>query len=131
MIIYKATNTVNNKVYIGQTINTLEYRKNQHFRETKRPNRPNTYFHNAINKYGESSFVFEEIDSANTQEELDCKERYWISFYHSNDRGKGYNLDEGGRSGGKKSEETRKKIGITTLEKWKDSVTREKMLDGL
>ena len=35
LIIYKAINRVNNKVYIGQTKNTLEYRKNQHFREAK------------------------------------------------------------------------------------------------
>lgn len=131
MIIYKATNTVNNKIYIGQTINTLNYRMKQHFRETKRPNRPNTYFHNAINKYGEDTFVFEEIDSAETQEELDEKERYWISYYESNNKAKGYNLDEGGRSGGCKSEETKKKIGKTTLLKWADPVTRSKMLDGL
>ena len=53
LIIYKATNLVNGKIYIGQTINTLEYRKNQHFREARCEKRKNIYFHNALNKYGE------------------------------------------------------------------------------
>lgn len=44
---------------------------------------------------------------------------------------KGYNLDSGGRSGGIKSEETKQKIRLTTLEKWKDSETAEKMRQGL
>lgn len=44
---------------------------------------------------------------------------------------KGYNLDSGGRSGGIKSEETKHKIGLTTLEKWKDPETADKMRQGL
>ena len=35
LIIYKATNKLNGKIYIGQTINTLEFRKDQHFRDTR------------------------------------------------------------------------------------------------
>ena len=89
---------VNNKKYIGQTINSLEYRRQQHFRESRNPNRRNYYFHNAINKYGEDNFIFEEIDSACTQKELDEKERYWIKYYNSNNKDYGYNLDSGGRS---------------------------------
>ena len=131
LIIYKATNLVNGKIYIGQTINTLEYRKSQHIREAKNSKRKNVYFHNAINKYGENNFEFEEIDSASTQNELDNKERLWIQFYHSNNRDYGYNLDSGGRSGGAKSDETKRKIGITTKEKWNNPDIAEKMRNGL
>lgn len=131
LIIYKATNLVNDKIYIGQTINTLEYRKNQHFREAKSKRRHTVYFHNALNKYGYDNFVFEQIDTAKSQEELDEKERYWIRYYNSNNKTYGYNLDSGGQSGGKKSEETKKKIGETTKIKWENPETAEKMRQGL
>ena len=131
MIVYKATNLINNKIYIGQTINSLDYRMNQHFRESRCEKKKNTYFHNAINKYGESSFEFVVIDSADSIDELNEKERYWIAFYDSNNKTNGYNLDTGGTNGGKKSETTRKKIGETTKEKWKNPDMASKMLEGL
>lgn len=125
------TNLINSKIYIGQTINTLEYRKNQHFREARSKRRNTVYFHNALNKYGYDNFIFEEIDCADTQEELDEKERYWIKYYDSNNKNKGYNLDSGGQSGGVKSEETKRKIGETTEEKWNNPEIAEKMRQGL
>ena len=131
LIIYKATNLVNNKKYIGQTINSLEYRKQQHFREARNPHRRNYYFHNAINKYGEDNFIFEQIDLTNTQKELDEKERYWIKYYNSNNKNHGYNLDSGGKSGGAKSDECKKKIGETTKEKWRNPDIARKMRYGL
>ena len=131
MIIYKATNLINNKIYIGQTTNSLEYRKNQHFREARCDKRKNTYFHNAINKYGENNFDFIVIDSAESIDELNEKERYWISYYNSTNKDKGYNLDSGGNNGGKKSESTKIKISETTKEKWKNPDIASKMLEGL
>lgn len=89
------------------------------------------YFHSAINKYGFENFLFEKIDEADTQEILDKKERYWIKFYKSNNKEYGYNLDSGGKSGNKKSEETKRKIGVTTSEKWRNPITAEKMRNGL
>lgn len=118
-------------MYIGQTKNTLKYRKNQHAREARCNKRPTVYFHNALNKYGIDNFTFEQIDQANTHEDLNEKERYWIQYYNSNNKMFGYNLDSGGNSQGEKSEETKKKIGLTTKEKWKDPITAKKMRDGL
>lgn len=131
MIIYKATNLIDGKVYIGQTIKTLHSRKAQHIRDAMDPKRRNVHFHNAIHKYGVDSFIFEKIDTAETQEELDSKERYWISFYRSNEREFGYNEDSGGKSGGAKSERTKRKIGDTTIAKWSDEETATKMMNGL
>ena len=131
MIIYKATNLINNKIYIGQTINTLEYRMSQHIRDAANPNRKTVYFHNALRKYGAENFKFEIIDTANTQDELNEKERYWIAYYKSNQREFGYNEDSGGKSGGVKSDITKRKIGDTTLRKWEDEDTASKMLAGL
>ena len=131
LIIYKATNKLNGKIYIGQTINTLEFRKDQHFRDARCTKKKTTYFHNAIKKYGAENFAFEEIDSANNLEELNQKERYWIKFYSSNNKEFGYNLDSGGKNGGEKSIEPKRKIGDTTLIKWKNPEIACKMREGL
>lgn len=130
MIIYKATNLINGKVYIGQTVNTLKYRSEQHRREAKIDNRKHPYFHNAIRKYGFENFEFECIDEADSIDELNEKEAYWIGLYHSTDKDIGYNLDSGGRNC-TKSDRTKRLIGDTTLEKWKNEEMRNKMLDGL
>ena len=83
MIIYKATNLVNGKVYVGQTVNTLKYRKDQHWREAICPSRKNVHFHNALLKYGIDNFEFEIIDRARDVDELNKKEAYWIDYYKS------------------------------------------------
>ena len=82
-------------------------------------------------KYGAENFFFEEIDNAYTLEELNKKERYWISFYNSNNKNFGYNLDSGGQNGGCKSDETKKKIGLSTIKKWQNPTITSKMLEGL
>lgn len=96
MIVYKVTNKINNKVYIGITTKTLEYRKRIHIRDSKTKN---TYFYRALRKYGEDNFTWEIIDTAKTKEELEELEKYYISLYDSfNDKGKGYNTTSGGYS---------------------------------
>lgn len=86
MIIYKITNIQNNKVYIGQTINTLERRFNRHKTDALN-NVVNTHFARAIREYGIDSFVAEIIDTAETQEELNRREQYWIHYYNSIEEG--------------------------------------------
>jgi len=96
-VIYKITNTVNGKVYIGQTTRPLQERFKRHLIEAKNNTLPDNYFHRAIRKYGADNFVVEQIDSANTQQELNEKEKYWIKYYDSIDNG--YNTAEGGEGG--------------------------------
>lgn len=94
-IIYKATNKINGKYYIGKTIQTLEQRKNKH--KSKAKNDLNIYFYNAINKYGFDNFDWEVIDTALTLEELSNKEIYHIertSAFICDDLG--YNMTSGG-----------------------------------
>lgn len=130
IIIYKATNIVNSKVYIGQTTNTLEYRKRQHFSETKSKKKKNTYFHNAIAKYGADSFVFITIDTATSISQLNLKEEFWIEFYRSNNKEYGYNLDSGGKNC-KKSNSTKELLREHTKNLWANSELAEKMKAGL
>lgn len=98
MIIYKATNKINGKVYIGQTEKTLEHRKEVHHRDSERMD---TYFYRAIRKYGWENFKWEVIDdSATTREELNALEQYYIAKYQSFDnKEKGYNSTSGGEYG--------------------------------
>ena len=96
MIIYKATNIINNKVYIGQTIHTLNHRKRQHERSYSYGK--NYLFPRAINKYGKENFKWEVIYVAKDIDELNEKENYYIKLYDSTNPNKGYNLKSGGEN---------------------------------
>jgi group I intron endonuclease len=97
MIIYKITNLLNNKIYIGKTTRKLNARRLEHLSDSRVGSK--LPIHNAIRKYGENNFSFEVIDEANTQEELNDKEVYWIKKYNSYihwNNSNGYNLSIGG-----------------------------------
>ena len=91
--IYKIYNDINDKIYIGKTINTIEERFIQHkndsvrFRCEKRP------LYNAMNKYGTEHFFIEVIEEC-PLEELSIREIYWIEYYNSYKEG--YNATRGG-----------------------------------
>jgi group I intron endonuclease len=95
MIIYKVTNLKNGKIYIGKTKKTITERQKSHFQEIKR-NRTISLFYSAIKKHGIASFIWEEIDSSASEEELNYLERYWIQWFRSNNKRFGYNLTTGG-----------------------------------
>lgn len=99
MIIYKVTNMVNGKLYIGQTTRTLEQRWREHCCSSSQC----TYLHNAIVKYGKENFKIEQIDIALDQEELDYKEQQYIKCYDTLVPN-GYNLTTGGNADKRYSE---------------------------
>jgi len=107
MIVYKITNKVNGTSYVGQTTLTTEKRWESHLKAAKYK-RDNSAILSAIRKYGEENFTIEIIDTADSIEELNKKEIFWIS--KSNTLApNGYNLKLGGNQGGKNSEEAKKK----------------------
>lgn len=87
-IIYKITNKVNGKSYIGQTRYTIEFRWKQHQHK-----KDNTYFHNAIHKYGVENFNVEILEECNI-EVLDSREIFYIAKFDTFNNG--YNLTIGG-----------------------------------
>ena len=87
-IIYKITNKVNGKSYIGQTRYTIEFRWKQHQHK-----KDNTYFHNAIHKYGIENFSIEILEKCNI-EDLNSREIFYIAKYDTFKNG--YNLTIGG-----------------------------------
>lgn len=102
--IYKITNTVNGKVYIGKSHN-IEERFKQHIEGLNGKRNHNPHFQSAWNKYGKSNFKFEIIHPLKkyVEEEISDLEVYYISKYNSTDANYGYNFQCGGQ-GGKLSE---------------------------
>ena len=82
MYIYKISNIVNDKVYIGQSIRPIEERFQRHINDAMN-NRLDTHFARAIRLYGPDKFYIEQIDTASSQEELTQKEHDWIVYYNS------------------------------------------------
>ena len=98
--IYKYTNKINGKVYIGQT-NNLQKRFNGHKSEAFNPKSKgyNLPFHCAIRKYGIKNFIYEvleEIEDGESQDFINDREIFFIAFYHSLTTENGYNLTVGG-----------------------------------
>ena len=97
MDIYKITNIVNGKIYIGKTEKTYLERWEEHKRNAKYGNISHLY--NAMRKYGIDKFIIIDIDSASTINELNNKEKYWIAKLHATDPEIGYNIALGGDGG--------------------------------
>lgn len=104
MIIYKVTNLANNKLYIGQTRNSLRIRQLQHLKARSHC----SALAAAIRKYGPDHFVFEIIETVDHLETLSTKEIYYIKHFNSL-APNGYNLTEGGENASH-TEESRKKL---------------------
>ena len=92
MIIYKITNLINSKVYIGQTVQPLRKRWWRHCH-----NGTSTVIGSAIQKYAKENFSIEVIDTASTIDELNEKEIKWIEQYDCISPN-GYNIAGGGRN---------------------------------
>ena len=93
-IIYKAT-APDGRVYVGQTTKSLKIRKADHACMRKKRDR-RTSFQIALLEHSVSAFVWEQIDTAESREELDEKERLYIAHYKATDPVYGYNNTYGG-----------------------------------
>ena len=108
-IIYKATNRINGKMYVGQTIKLLNIRMSEHICHALLK-KDNMYFHKAIRKYGKKNFIWEVVAECNLLKELNKAEIEMVKKY--NTFANGYNLTEGGEGklGSNHTEETKRKI---------------------
>ena len=86
--IYKTTCLITKLIYVGQ-----------HKAEKFEPNRyigSGRRFKKALQEFGKDNFICELIDTAESLDELNSKEEYWVEFYQSRDPLIGYNVKKGG-----------------------------------
>lgn len=105
MLIYKISNLINGKNYIGQTIHSLE----QRFRKHKNTKIGGMIISKAIKKYGVENFRIEQLEICESQDELNEAECKWIEFYQSQ-APNGYNIRGGGGARGKMAESSKAKM---------------------
>ena len=123
-IIYKITNLINGKIYIGQTTRTLEERISNHIYQKRK-----SLIHQAIVKYGWENFKAEIVEVCKNIEELNDREKYWIAHYDCISPN-GYNLTDGG-SNGIRSKATLKKMSRISKERLKDPELRARITKAL
>lgn len=107
--VYKHTSP-SGKIYIGITSQKL-YQRFQNGVGYKQSRR----FYNAIKKYGWDNIKHEVLFEGLTKEQAEQKEIELISLYQSNDKRYGYNIENGGNTIGKLSEETKQKIAKSRM----------------
>ena len=91
--IYKITNQINNKVYIGKTLKSIEERFLEHIRDSSRSCEEKRPLYNAFKKYGINNFTISLIEKVEL-DQLSSREQYWIKKYNSYSNG--YNATIGG-----------------------------------
>lgn len=99
MLIYKACNNINGKIYVGQTRKSLAQRRDAHLSRARAINaRSNTPFYNALRKYGFANFSWCVVEEVPATSVLNSRETFWInslsSFYPN-----GYNLMRESKNG--------------------------------
>lgn len=114
--VYKFTNKINGKVYIGKAVN-LRIRLNNHWSREE-----SGYFYRAKKKYGLDNFQFSiiEVYPARTPliEELILKrEAFWIKIYDATDRNKGYNICKEGTNTAGRAVSEKTKIAVALANK--------------
>lgn len=126
--IYKFTNKINNKCYIGQAKN-LKVRIQGHLRDYK-TNKTNNHLYSSIQKYEVENFELEIlVYGIFSKNELNDLEIDFIRLYNSNNSIYGYNMTTGGegQSGFKQSSETKEKRGLKLKGKKRSEEIKQKM----
>lgn len=88
MIIYKTTNKINGKIYVGKDSN-----------ENPRYLGSGLLVARAIKKYGKENFVKETMEQCESLEKLSEREIYWIKKLNATNKSTGYNIANGGAGG--------------------------------
>ena len=120
--IYIIKNVKDGKIYVGQSVN-CEERIKQHFRDFRRKKHDNTYFQRAYDKHGKNNFESEIIVEC-SDSELNKLEVYYIQKFNSL-APNGYNIELGGKSGQRFTEEMRKKSSEIRIGKKRENTNKK------
>lgn len=91
--IYKITNDINDKIYIGKTNLTISKRFQEHCRDCKSLSKESRPLYAAMNKYGIEHFSIQELEQCSTEKASE-REQFWIEYYQTYKNG--YNATFGG-----------------------------------
>lgn len=97
MVVYRITNRINGKTYIGKTIVSVEKRWKEHVWDAA--HRLDLYLHRSIRVHGAESFSIEILYQAKTLRELNAMETFFIILHQSHRAEHGYNMTLGGEGG--------------------------------
>jgi group I intron endonuclease len=114
--IYKITNNINGKFYIGKTSRTINWRFSCH---KSASTSPKDYFHKALKKYGKENFSIICIKEIREDDDIDILEKHYIKWLKPH-----YNLKEGGQGG------THSNISKEKMSKSQKGVKRNRNLEG-
>jgi len=129
-IVYKITNMVNGKVYVGQTVRGIHTRWTEHKRhaltggDTHRCPR----LSRSIRRHGPDNFVIDILEICTNLDDLNKREEYWIGTLQSMDKSKGYNLQSGGMNM-VPSESTRARMSVWQIGRKFSDESRKRMSD--
>jgi group I intron endonuclease len=98
MFIYRITNTINGKIYVGLDSKPVakQTRWKSHLSSAKKPGKYTMVIHRAMRKYGSDNFQYEILEECTSAGELKKAEKRWIAQFRSNDPRFGYNRTVGG-----------------------------------
>jgi len=126
--IYKVTNTINNKCYIGKAKNIYKrfsaHKINSRLPKPDKRSSPLLYY--ALNKYGIDKFIFEIVEELELNEDI-LKERelYWMDYYNSYEDCCGYNLRRDSSTNMIVHPKTTEKMSNNLKEQWANGVRAE------
>jgi group I intron endonuclease len=124
--VYKITNSLNGKSYVGQTTKKNPKKRWEHHKFESRTEKHHPLY-NSMRKNGIKNFTFRVIVRCDSQQQLDNAECMCIRVLKSLQTQSGYNLELGGHGRGKVSEETRKRMSIAQKGRIFSSETKLKM----
>jgi predicted GIY-YIG superfamily endonuclease len=125
ILIYKITNIINRKFYIGSTEDYFKRRQNHKY-NLRHNCHPNQYLQSSFNKHGETNFIFEIVEYCEITNLIE-REQYCLDLYQTYNNKIGYNLSPtaGRTTGIICSEETKSKIGKANKERYKNGFSEE------
>lgn len=123
--IYKITNKLNNKIYVGSGID-IKNRWNLHKFKLKNNKHHSIKLQRSYNKHGIDHFIFEVLEYC-SKDVLIEREQYWIDTLNSYNKGYNCNPIAGSCLGSKRTQKTKNKISKAKLGLKRDEITKKKI----
>lgn len=127
--VYLIVNTTNQKVYVGSSVN-IHARWRGHKKSLRQGTSPCVKLQRAWNKYGESAFSFQVLESVSPRKDLLIEaEQRWIDIYDASNKGYNTLCKAYSHLGAKRSDESRKRLSDAIRKRFQDPATKQRLRD--